>query len=160
MQGTKTHATPYAIFPLMAGNEGIHPWQVSFTALGRPAPQGSKRHVGHGIMIESSKALAPWRETVAYAALRALNGRSPAPCGLPLAVSVSFTMPRPKSLSAKSDAPAVKRPDIDKLLRAVLDACTGVLYLDDSAITSVTAGKRIARPGEAPGVAIAIKEDA
>jgi crossover junction endodeoxyribonuclease RusA len=31
---------------------------------GIPAPQGSKRHVGNGVMIESSKAVGPWREAV------------------------------------------------------------------------------------------------
>ena len=28
------------------------------------APQGSKRHVGRGIMIESSKRVKPWRDAV------------------------------------------------------------------------------------------------
>lgn len=41
---------------------------VEFFVPGRPAPQGSKRHVGHGIMVESSRDLGPWRERVALAA--------------------------------------------------------------------------------------------
>ncbi|QDH92357.1 RusA-like resolvase [Gordonia phage Spooky] len=32
---------------------------------GIPAPQGSKRHVGNGILIESSKRVGPWRAVVA-----------------------------------------------------------------------------------------------
>lgn len=35
--------------------------RVEFTVLGVPAPQGSKRHVGRGVLVESSKALGPWR---------------------------------------------------------------------------------------------------
>lgn len=43
----------------------------AMVAYGTPAPQGSKRHVGRGVMIESSKNLKPWREAVKYAALAA-----------------------------------------------------------------------------------------
>ena len=32
-----------------------------FAVLGLPAPQGSKRHVGEGRMVESSKRVKPWR---------------------------------------------------------------------------------------------------
>ena len=35
-----------------------------FTVHGLPAPQGSKRHVGKGVMVESSKYVKPWREAV------------------------------------------------------------------------------------------------
>lgn len=41
---------------------------VQFDVLGVPAAQGSKRHVGNGRMVESSKALHPWRDSVAAAA--------------------------------------------------------------------------------------------
>jgi Holliday junction resolvase RusA-like endonuclease len=34
-----------------------------------------------------------------------------------------------------------KRPDLDKLVRAVLDALTGVCYLDDSQVTRIEAEK-------------------
>jgi crossover junction endodeoxyribonuclease RusA len=32
---------------------------IVFTVPGKPAPQGSKRHVGRGIMVESSNHVAP-----------------------------------------------------------------------------------------------------
>ena len=41
---------------------------VEFEVVGLPAAQGSKRHVGNGVMVESSKALKPWRSAVAEAA--------------------------------------------------------------------------------------------
>ena len=37
---------------------------VTIKVSGEPAPQGSKRHVGGGRMIEASKKLPPWREAV------------------------------------------------------------------------------------------------
>ena len=41
---------------------------ITFHVSGTPAPQGSKRHVGGGRMIESSKKVEPWREAVARVA--------------------------------------------------------------------------------------------
>ena len=76
---------------------------------GHPAPQGSKRHVGRGILIESSKAVGPWRERVALAAHsnaeRLLAG--------PVVLTLEFVMPRPKSAPKRSTPPAIRRPDID-----------------------------------------------
>jgi Holliday junction resolvase RusA-like endonuclease len=34
-----------------------------------PAPQGSKRHVGKGVLVESCRNVKPWRELVAQAAM-------------------------------------------------------------------------------------------
>jgi len=45
---------------------------VEFFVAGAAAPPGSKRHVGGGRMIESSKALAPWRTQVAWEARAAM----------------------------------------------------------------------------------------
>ena len=39
-----------------------------FNVNGTPGAQGSKRHVGHGVMIESSKKVKPWRTDVKTAA--------------------------------------------------------------------------------------------
>lgn len=120
---------------------------------GRPAPQGSKRHVGNGRMIESSKAVGPWREKIAWTA-RSRGGILPAG---PHSADITFVMPRPKQTPKRTPTPpAVKRPDLDKLLRAVFDAITGVWIEDDSHITHLTAHKRIAELGETSGVAITI----
>lgn len=132
---------------------------VKFFVPGKPAPQGSKRHVGRGIMVESSKHVGPWRERVALAAHEAagmtgLNGLYAK--GEPLCVSIDFVMPRPSSTPKRSTPPAVKRPDIDKLARACLDAITDVLIPDDSAVVELQASKRLAEIGEAPGAHISV----
>ena len=44
---------------------------LQFYVVGDPAPQGSKKHVGNGRFIESSKKLAPWRAAVADSAFKA-----------------------------------------------------------------------------------------
>lgn len=134
---------------------------VTFFVPGKPAPQGSKRHVGKGILIESSKAVGPWRERVALAAAEApcdlaAYGPPMFAAGEPLYVRLAFVMPRPASAGKKTTPPAVKRPDVDKLARAILDAITDVLIHDDSAVVDLHAHKRMAELDEAPGVHVTI----
>lgn len=121
---------------------------------GKPAPQGSKRHLGNGIMVESSKAVKPWRVDVAWAAREAFLS----PMDGPVRLELGFVMPRPKSAPKKSTPAAVKRPDLDKLARAVLDAITGVVVVDDSQIVHLVATKRIAELDEQTGVMLVAHE--
>jgi crossover junction endodeoxyribonuclease RusA len=126
---------------------------------GIPAPQGSKRHVGGGRMVESSRALGPWREAVRAETQRVLE-QLPEPDGFlegPVLVDICFWLPRPKSLPKKVELP-VKRPDLDKLVRAVLDGLvSGGAMADDSQVVSLIATKDFAtsRP---PGCLIIVKE--
>src|SRR5881392_2089938 len=94
---------------------------------GTPAPQGSKRHIGHGRMLESSAAVGPWRERVALA----VHQQGWPLLAGPVAVDLTFVMPRPKSAPKRSTPPAIRRPDLDKLERAILDALTGIAFADD-----------------------------
>lgn len=124
-----------------------------FTVPGNPAPQGSKRHVGNGRMVESSKAVGPWRERIALVAHNAMLGQPVIQAAV--AVELHFVMPRPKT-TPRVTPPAIKRPDIDKLVRACLDAFTGVCFADDSQVTGLNATKRIAEIGETTGVHVRI----
>jgi Holliday junction resolvase RusA-like endonuclease len=112
---------------------------------GLPGPQGSKRHVGNGVMVESSEKVKPWRQDVKYAALGAtaalpgwaiLDG--------PLAVAMTFTFARPKGhyrtgrnahllRDAAPTRPAVF-PDLSKIVRSTEDALTGVVWHDDQRV--------------------------
>lgn len=121
---------------------------------GTPAPQGSKKHVGRGILVESSKALGPWRERVALAAHQRAIAHQIPPIDGAVAVRLEFVMPRPASTPKRSTPPAIKRPDIDKLARGILDAITGIVFADDSRVTDLHATKRLAEIGETPGVHI------
>lgn len=117
---------------------------------GRPAPQGSKRHVGNGIMIESSKALPAWREAVRWTTAQAWN-RQPPITGAVL-LTLEFVLPRPLSTP-----PAIKKPDASKLIRAVEDALTDAgVWRDDSLVVDLRARKRIAELDEPAGCRIVI----
>jgi len=98
----------------------------SWATNGIPAPQGSKRHVGNGRMVESSKALKPWREQIiADAKQLQIND----PLDTPVGVTLVFCFPRPKhhyskngTLKATAPKHKITRPDLDKLTRGVLDS--------------------------------------
>ena len=131
---------------------------------GEPRAQGSKRGrviAGRAVLVESNpKGLVAWRAAITYAAasLETSGGKY-----TPLFVAdqavglhLTFVLPRPKSAPKSGDLVelANKKPDIDKLARAVLDALTGVWMRDDSQVVCLLASKRVARPGERPGVLV------
>jgi crossover junction endodeoxyribonuclease RusA len=106
---------------------------------GIPRPQGSKRHVGNGRMIEANPHLRDWRSTVTHAAREAMGE-----CGLvtfmgPLKIQLLFELPKGKSVSRFS--PSVK-PDVDKLCRSIFDALEAAgCYANDSQIVELHATK-------------------
>jgi crossover junction endodeoxyribonuclease RusA len=128
---------------------------IEFYVNGIPAPQGSKtayinKHTGRANVVDQNGAtLKPWREDVRAAALK--HGGRIAP-GEALTAQIMFYLPRPKShfrtgrnagllRDAAPDVPRTK-PDLDKLVRAVLDALTSAgTYADDANVVLVSAGK-------------------
>ena len=124
-----------------------------------PAPQGSKRHVGNGRMIEASTKVKPWRFAVSQAALESdyeLTDR-------PVMAQITFMFSRPKSHynskgELKKTAPFYKstKPDLDKLCRSTLDGITNVLIKDDSQVVNLMCCKVYANEGELPGALITI----
>jgi Holliday junction resolvase RusA-like endonuclease len=116
---------------------------LTVIAYGVPGPQGSKRHVGKGVMIESSKKVKPWREAVKYAALDAriagaigsVDVHRP-PLDGPLLVEFCFTLVRPKS-APKSRIHPDRMPDLSKLIRSTEDALTDAgVWADDARVVA------------------------
>ena len=147
----------------MSTGRGVLPgW--AFYAFGDPAPQGSKRHAGHGVMIESSKRVKPWRDTIAGAGV----GAGPCLDG-PLAVAMVFTSRRPLSANRRQVVPG-RTPDLSKLARAAEDAVTTAGLWTDDARVAVYAPLAKVYPGypypgvpdqlvlPAPGVLVAAVE--
>ena len=129
--------------------------ELYFTAFGTPRPQGSKRHVGNGIMIEASD-VKPWRKTIANAVFEAwTRSGDERPFTEPVVVWAIFYMPRPKSV--KRFLPSVA-PDLDKLQRALGDALSidSQALLDDALIVKWFASKVYA-DGHEPGVSVGIR---
>lgn len=113
---------------------------------GIPAPQGSKKHVGNGMMVESSKKVMPWREAVKWAWKTAQLECIPGP----VKVSVVFTVPKPSSAPKRRVTYPGKKPDIDKLIRSTFDALSDVgAWEDDARVVELWTAKKY--PGEGWG---------
>jgi crossover junction endodeoxyribonuclease RusA len=140
------------------------PGVVVVEVRGLPKPAGSKRVflVGKGaarrpvVTDASGRPGRDWRVTVQYAIERVHRG---APLEGPLEVCFYFIMPRPrghlradgKTLRPSARAYPTTVPDVTKLVRAVEDAATGLLWRDDAQVVTQTATKRY---GDRPGVLI------
>jgi len=130
---------------------------VRFTVPGKPAPKGSTRSfvsrtTGRVVTITDSVRLRDWTKQVAVAA-RA-HKVTKAPKGASVALNVRFIRRRP---SGKRLRYPTTRPDLDKLMRALLDALTGVAYDDDAQVCLVMADKAW---GDEDGTAISIRWEA
>lgn len=126
---------------------------VHFIVWGNPKPQGSMKHIGRGRMIHQPDML-DWRFQVTNAARKAMDDRLPLEGAI--VADLMFTVPRPKSLPKKVTLPT-RRPDIDKLARAVLDGLTqGDLILDDRHVVQLDTSKEHVAAGKSTGVSIVI----
>lgn len=139
---------------------------IEFVVFGSPGPQGSKKFVGttkagRGLMVESSKKVKPWRMDVKAQAEIAAASLG-APLDGPLAVSMVFTLPKPKSAPKTRKTWADKKPDLSKLARSTEDAISDAgLWADDARVVEYA---RLAKvfPGEdpdaltAPGVRVRV----
>lgn len=134
---------------------------IELDVIGTPAPQGSKRHVGGGRMVESSKKVKPWRNAIATEAEKHTFGPWPY-----VGVVVIFRLKRPKSHyrtgrfadQLRADAPEypAKYPDLDKLCRSTLDGLkAGRAFGDDAQVVVLEARKVFADRNE-PGAWIQV----
>lgn len=124
--------------------------EVAFTVYGVAQPAGSKTagrsKSGKLFVRDSAKGSAPWKRQVAQAAGEAMNGAGLLDGALEL--SVIFTVVRPKGhFGARGLRPSAPehptvRPDVTKLLRAVEDACTGIVWRDDAQVVAQHAYKQ------------------
>ena len=60
-------------------------------------------------------------------------------------VNIVWTIAKPRSTPKRVTRPT-KKPDTDKLLRAVLDSLTGIGYEDDAQVVRVIAEKQYGMP--------------
>lgn len=123
------------------------PRTITIWIPGNPATQGSTRAFvvgGRARVVHDNPKTRPWRNVIAGEVRRALAGRY-APTG-PVLMTCNFMIPRPPSHWRKDGEPRKSarefpRLDVDKLGRALLDALTGVAYLDDSQVTQLLISK-------------------
>lgn len=131
-----------------------------FFVAGVPVPQGSKKGFSRPgssfvqIVDDNAKKLKPWRKLVTSAASAAYPG--PRAEGA-LLIEAEFRFERPKSV--RREYPSVT-PDVDKLLRALMDGITDAktIWRDDAQVVDGFPSKRYCLPGQEPGVLVRIGE--
>jgi Holliday junction resolvase RusA-like endonuclease len=157
---------------------------VAFTVYGKPEPQGSVkafvptyksgqpvRRDGGQIVVNlttDNPALKAWRQGAKVEALGGLieYGASIVPSEGAVRVEATFYLQRPKAHcgtgrnanTVKASAPAhpVGRPDVDKLLRALLDALTDTVVADDSQVVETLARKVYCGPLDEPRCEVSV----
>ena len=132
---------------------------LSFTVWGIAQPKGSTRaFVPKGwtraVVTAANSKTKGWQELVAEAALVAMP--SPTLIAGPIALSVSFYLPRPKSIKTRT-VPHTKKPDLDKLVRAVKDGLTRIVWHDDAQVVEVKAWKFYADPHVTPHAFVSVR---
>jgi len=109
-------------------------------------------------MVEASERLPDWRTAVALQVRSEMHkvGLAGAPMHQPVAVAVIFRLKRPPSLPRKVIFHS-RKPDLDKLVRATLDALTTCgLLADDGQVCRLSSAKRYAKPGEDTGALVMV----
>ena len=134
---------------------------VVFEVNGLPIPQGSKTAYvvkGRAVMADANKGLKGWRKTVTAAV-----PADPAwPLQGPLVVHVTFRLPAPKSIPKDREGMPSIRPDLDKLVRSILDAVTDAkAWGDDGQVVEIWTLKTYSdRPGATVRIGKYINEGA
>lgn len=127
---------------------------ITFTVLGKAQPAGSKKAFAHPstgrpIVVDANAKAKPWKQEVAGAARDVYDGPL---LDEALAVRFDFYVVRPRShfgsgknfdrLKATAPIHPTVRPDLLKLARAIEDALSGTVYVDDSLIVDEVLTKR------------------
>lgn len=138
-------------------------FMVNFSIEANPVPKGRPRfrRTKTFITTYTPKKTLDFEDLVRQHAKEAMG-----PTDLletPVWIALYFRLPIPASYSKKrseaclngSEKP-IKRPDLDNLIKSVLDGMNGVVFKDDSQITVMHCTKVYSN---VPGVNIVVKED-
>lgn len=118
--------------------------RVCFIVEGRPVAKARPRATRRGVVY------TPKTTQVAEARIREAffdaYGDHFKPLECPVGVSVDFYFSQPKGVSmkqkeAQAGKPRAKKPDVDNLIKTVLDALNGVVWKDDNQVVSIKARK-------------------
>lgn len=134
--------------------------RLSMTIIPKPKERPRAAIIGGHARIFTPKNTEAYEKEIRAAWIRN-NGNKPEEG--PLRARIYFGLPIPKSetktnkalMLARKVFPA-KKPDLDNLAKAVLDALNGVAYKDDSQIVTVLSKKNYS---EAPYVRVIISEE-
>jgi Holliday junction resolvase RusA-like endonuclease len=132
---------------------------IQFFVKGIPVPQARPRTFLHRIsgryVTMNPKKTEAWKRSV-YA--QAFQYRPRMPADGPVHLSLEFYLPKLRSDGGRAGTWARQRPDLDNLMKAVMDALmTAGFFKDDALVVSLEASKRYAMDTSC-GVLVAMTE--
>ena len=128
-----------------------------FTVEGVPIAKGRPRVCRYGTFTpqrtKDYESLVEWSWNTKYGNLK--------PSDKPIKAYIKFFMPIPKSISKKKAVetvgkPNIKRPDIDNLIKSILDGLNGLAFNDDNQVYAITAERVY---GEEPKTVVWLSEE-
>lgn len=116
---------------------------IKFEVEGEVVPKGRPRFTRTGHAYTPIKTVA-YEQRVKHATRKAIGDQKP--FDEPIQLEIRIGMPVPKSWSQKKQLealtkPHTKKPDLDNLVKAILDGMNGDAYRDDSIIYKFSAYK-------------------
>lgn len=113
-------------------------------ARGKGRPRIGK--IGNHARMFTDKKTANYETLVSLAAAAALHGEPPFDCPVVMHVLVrvepAASASRPvKALMLSGEHPPAKKPDLDNVIKAVLDGLNGIGFRDDVLVVELTASK-------------------
>ena len=131
---------------------------INFTVPGTPVGKARPRVTRSG-RVYTPESTAQAEQAIRQAAQQAMHGLEPMEG--PLVATLAFIMPIPTSWSKRHRDDALtgvmahtSRPDLDNLIKTVLDALNGIAYTDDKQIVRLGATKAY---GTDPKILISIR---
>lgn len=132
---------------------------IAFTVMGEPEPKGSAKIVplchkfpfevrSYGDLLRrvavttDNPRVKTWQKAVGGGARTVLGDVAPSPAAF--ALKLRFFVVPPQKIPANRGGLPIVSDDVDKLCRAILDALTGIVYVDDQQVLDLDATKRYA----------------
>ena len=135
---------------------------TTFTVEGIPVGKGRPKFARRGNFVSTytPKKTVDYESTVKAAGKVAMG--STEPLETPISLYLYIRVPIPASYSKRVTAACLdgsqkptKKPDLDNIGKAIMDALNGICYKDDSQIVNIHASKVYAT---VPGVDVCVKE--
>lgn len=117
----------------------------------QPRPRVVRMKNGQTRAYNSEKSVV-YKRIIKAAALSEMNKQQLTMTDRPLAMRLTFVFTPPKSYTKKKlkavesgELRYTKKPDLDNLAKAILDACNNTVYKDDSQIITLSINKEYGR---------------
>ena len=110
---------------------------MKFTVEGKPQPKERPRKGKNGSFYTPKKT-QEYESLVGWIARSKYKGN---PSDKPISVTLDIYFKLPQRTSEIEGAYCMKNTDIDNITKSVLDACNGIVYVDDKQVVKTIVGK-------------------